>query len=61
MTLNCAGVGDGRNSNHCVVRMSLLAGAATVPFGFIQVCEAYALQTAECLNTARRPALQSLQ
>ena len=40
----------GRDSNRCVVTILLLVGAGTVLFGFIRVCEAYALQTVEYLR-----------
>ena len=50
LTLNCAGIERGRGNNRCVVTILLLVGAGTVLFGFIQICEAYAPQTAEHLH-----------
>ena len=40
----------GRDRNRCVVTILSLVGAGTVLFGFIQVCEACAPQTAEHLR-----------
>ena len=47
--------------DRCLATMALLIGAATVLFGFIQVCQAYALQAARYLHNVRRHALQRLQ
>ena len=48
--INCAGIKGGRDSDHCVVTILLLLGAGTVLYGSIQVCEAYAPQTAQYLR-----------
>ena len=52
LILNCASIEEGRDSNHCVVTMSSWVGAGNVLFGFVQVCEPYAPQTAEYLRNA---------
>ena len=44
-----------------VICINIKLGAGTVLFGFIQVCEKDALQTADHLRDAWRLALQSLQ
>ena len=58
---DCAGIERGRDSDRCIVTVLLLVGVGTVLFGFIQVCEAYARQTAEYLHNVQRHVLQSLQ
>ena len=57
--INYAGIDGGGDSDHCVVTILLLIVSGTVLFGFIQVCEVYAPQTAEQLRNVQRPALQS--
>ena len=50
-----------RDSGGHMVTLSSLVGAGTVIFGFIWPCETYAPPTAEYLQNAWRPMLQSLQ
>ena len=52
LRLNCASTEESCDSNRSVVTILSLVSVGTVVFDFIQVCEAYASQTAKHLGNA---------